>query len=874
MAIQIGEMSKVQVSKTQTQIESDAKTAKRLQEEEMERIRLQKEIEDKDYEFAQKCNEEEQANIQKLPPVQPSHSMNTRNKKKRSAVVNVIKRAEQRAVVPIALNVQPLDEEEEEDAEELSQRKRRATEGSTATPSFRPTIAPLRPPLKPVCANFGFSKKTPSHSSVWTGMLIDAARRDREWKAREEEERRQREPLPPNNILNSESMSEKTDKAVKPKSSRTKSSKGTSSSAPAEEYSKKEKPKKKAVEAEASQEKNGRKKSSAKKISSKPADSEKTLSSDKSPKRTGDVFQPILINTVRPISVDSQSPRQTEPSGSHKTESASKEEADVNINSENSKSPSKKIDEEPSGSAGNKSAPKDTTTQSAQDGPAASTIPPEGLVQVNKGKGVLQTGSQPEITTEGKVTFSAEEEEDMFDRLVWDMNRDASDLISPYLLWVQLRCETKLSDMIPGMSGNKEWEKLVKLEETALKMANTNLVQPAFSKTEVILEYARLQAVEDALKEAQGAALTPIEVRMTERFHPVREKILKNLDWLDAQWRSNCRHQLINADLYQRKHFFVGGETSRTVEHWGQDPPQNDKAPELEQVKLAVIETLESCLGNYSTATDEKIAKAETNLSNTIRGTVQSEMTNTVQTSIRSMIDEAVQTSVKSLITESIQTATAPLVDMLQAMTVQIGELSKLHVSKTQEHINSDAETAKKLQDEERERERSRKELEEKDHELAQKCNEEEHATIHEPIPAQPSHAMKTRNKGKRKAVAKVLKRAEQNSQRVTEPVGLNVQTLDEEEEEDIEELNRRKKREMESSTATPSSRPIVAQTSRPPKLVCTGFRFGKRTPGISSVWVGLQIDAARRAREWKEREEEELRRLEKELKKGGPSKP
>ncbi|XP_047320309.1 probable polygalacturonase At3g15720 [Impatiens glandulifera] len=87
-------------------------------------------------------------------------------------------------------------------------------------------------------------------------------------------------------------------------------------------------------------------------------------------------------------------------------------------------------------------------------------------------------------------------------------------------------------------------------------------------------------------------------------------------------------------------------------------------------------------------------------------------------------------------------------------MTVQIGELSKLQVSKTQEQINSDAETAKKLQDEERERERSRKELEEKDHELAPKCNEEEQAAIQESILAQPSHAMKTRNKNKRKAVA------------------------------------------------------------------------------------------------------------------------
>ncbi|XP_047314612.1 uncharacterized protein LOC124918552, partial [Impatiens glandulifera] len=193
-------------------------------------------------------------------------------------------------------------------------------------------------------------------------------------------------------------------------------------------------------------------------------------------------------------------------------------------------------------------------------------------------------------------------------------------------------------------------------------------------------------------------------------------------------------------------------------------------------------------------------------------------MTNTAQTSIRLMIDEAVQTSVKSLIAESVQTATAPLVDMLQAMAAQIGVLSKLQVSKTQEQINSDAETANKLQDGERERERLRKEIEEKDHELAKQCNEEEQAALQEPIPAQPSHAMKTRNKNKRKAVSEVMKRAERNSQRVIEPVSVNEEPLDEEEEEDLEELNRRKKKAVDISTATPSSRPIVAQTPLPPK--------------------------------------------------------
>ncbi|XP_047312514.1 DNA ligase 1-like [Impatiens glandulifera] len=711
------------------------------------------------------------------------------------------------------------------------------------------------------------------------------------------------EPLPPNNILNSEQMSEKTDKAVKPKSSRTKSLKGTDSSAPAEEDSKQEKPKRKAVQAEASQKKKGRKKSSAKKSSNNPTNSEKTLSSDNSPKRTGDVFQPIPINTVIPINVDSPPLRQTEPSGSHETESASKEEVEVSIHSKHSKSPNKNIDEvmanvglntskvivdvvqniaketeddvsshlkpanqveisgqseshsveekEPSGSAGNKSVPIDTTIQSAQDGPADSTIVPEGPVQVNKGKevlfedsavkgkGVLQTGSQPETLTEAEVVISAEEEEEMFKGLIRDMDKD---------------------------------EKLLELEELALKLANTNVIQAAFSKTAVIHEYARLHAVEDALREAEGATLTPIEAKMFERFHLVREKLLKSVERLDAKWRNECRHHLTHAKLYQSQPFFAAGETSMTAENRGSDPPQNDKALELEQVKQVVIDTLKSCLGNYSIATDEKIATVETNLTNAIRGSVQNEMANTAQTSIRSMIDEAVQTSVKSLIAESVQTTTSPLVDMLQAMAVQIGELSKLQVSKTQEQFNSDAETAKKLQDEERERERLRKELEDKDHALAKQCEEEEQADLHEPIPAQISHAMKTRNKNKRKAVAEVMKREEQNSQRVIEPVGLNVQPLDEEEEEDIEELNRRKKKAIGSSTATP--RPIIAQTSRPPKPVCAGFGFGKRTPDISSVFAGWRIDAERRDREWKAREEEERRRKEKELEKGGPSKP
>ncbi|XP_047335612.1 uncharacterized protein LOC124939148 [Impatiens glandulifera] len=422
------------------------------------------------------------------------------------------------------------------------------------------------------------------------------------------------------------------------------------------------------------------------------------------------------------------------------------------------------------------------------------------------GKGTLQTGPQPETLIGDKATLSTEQEDELFEELIRDMNKSASEMISPYLLWVQLRCETKLSDMAPGMSGNKHWDRLIKLEEMPLKLAHTNLIQPAFSKTAVIREFARLQAIENALKEVEGATLTPIEMKMSERFHPVWEKLMQSLDHLDAQWRNGCRHQLSNADLYKSKTFFVVGETSRTAENQERNPLQNTKAPELVQIQQAVIDTIESCLGNYKTATDERIATAEANLSNTIQGSVQTEIANTVRTSIKSMIDEA-------------------------AIALQIAELSKIQVSKTQEQIESDAETAKRLQEEERERERLQKEIEEKDHEFAQKCNEEEQAAIQEPTPAQPSttpaqpsHAMKTRNKKKRKAVAEVIKRAEQSSQRVIVPVGLNVQPVadeeEDEEEEDIEELNWRKKRTLEMSTAIPSSRPIVAQPPHQPKPV------------------------------------------------------
>ncbi|XP_047313713.1 uncharacterized protein LOC124917297 [Impatiens glandulifera] len=291
-----------------------------------------------------------------------------------------------------------------------------------------------------------------------------------------------------------------------------------------------------------------------------------------------------------------------------------------------------------------------------------------------------------------------------------------------------------------------------------------------------------------------------------------------------------------------------------TAENRSSAPPQTDKTPELEQVKEVVVGTIISCLHKYSIATDEKIATVETNLTETIRASIQSEIDNTTQTSMKSMIDETVQTSIKSMIAESVQIATAPLIDMMQAMAAQIEELSKLQVNKTQAQISSDTETTKELQDEEKERERLRKEIEDKDHELSKQCNEEEEAALQESTLAQPSHSMKTRNKNKRKTIAAVMKLAERSGLGEIQPVRLNEEPLDEEEEEeDIKQLNRRKKKAVE----IPSNRTIVAQPSRPPRPVNGGFGFGKQTPGISSVFTGWQFYAERREREWEAREEE-----------------
>ncbi|XP_047335433.1 protein REDUCED CHLOROPLAST COVERAGE 1-like [Impatiens glandulifera] len=117
-------------------------------------------------------------------------------------------------------------------------------------------------------------------------------------------------------------------------------------------------------------------------------------------------------------------------------------------------------------------------------------------------------------------------------------------------------------------------------------------------------------------------------------------------------------------------------------------------------------------------------------------------------------MDRSMQTTIQAMISESIKAATAPLLDMLQAMAIQIGDMSKDQVSSTQTQIEKDTETARKLQEEEIERERVQKELEDKDHELAQKCNEEEQANAQESAHGQSSHSMSTRNKNKKKRSA------------------------------------------------------------------------------------------------------------------------
>ncbi|XP_047339850.1 autophagy-related protein 23-like [Impatiens glandulifera] len=648
------------------------------------------------------------------------------------------------------------------------------------------------------------------------------------------------EPLALGNILNSEHMSKRTAKTARPKSSRTKSSKEATSVAPAGESSKQADLKGKAIQTEVLQ-KRGR---------------------------------PIPLNTVRPNEADSPSSRQAEPSGSQETHSKSKENptAEVIAQSENSKSPTKNIDDiiddvglrtleviedvvqtviheteddvtsllqqsdqvevigqpeihpveetanlenitppaqegnnkekEPSGSVGDKSIPTESTLQLAQDGPTNPPITPEGPSQVNKGKEVMIEDSlvqgdnetkpgQTEIVPEAEVSISAEEEAEMFQNFIRDMNKEAEELATPYHLW----------------------EKLVALEEEALKVTGTYVIQAAYPKTLVMEEYAKLQAVNYAMKKVEGVELTPMELKMFERFQTVRNDLARNVDRLEAEWREECKNLVLHADQFQSKPIFNTGESSKTVENRSRVPP---------------------------IATNAKIATVQTNLIEIVRASIHSEIVETVQTSIKTMIDE------------SVKTATAPLLEMMQAMTAQIEELSKLQADRTQEQICADAETTQRIQDEEDARERLRKETEDKDHELAKKFNEEEKGDQPESTSVQASHSMKTRNKNKRNKIVSLLHQVEQS-----------------EEEEDAARLNPRKKKAVETSTASPSSGPTVAQSSRPPRPVGGAFRFNQRTPGISSVFTGWRIDAERREREWKEKEEEERR---KEKENGGSS--
>ncbi|XP_047309737.1 calponin homology domain-containing protein DDB_G0272472-like [Impatiens glandulifera] len=605
-------------------------------------------------------------------------------------------------------------------------------------------------------------------------------------------------------------------------------------------------------------------------------------------------------------SIDPPSSRQAEFSGSQETHSKSKENPakEVCIHSENSKSPTKNLDDiiddvglrtsegnneekEPSDSVGDKSVPTESNPQLAQDGPTNPPITPEGPSQVNKGKEVLikcsplrgesalQTGpEQSEILPEDEVAISVEEEEEMFQSFIRDMNKEAEELATPYHLCVRLRCETKLSDMIHDLNDNEYWEKLLALEEETLKVTGTEVIQAAYAKTPMMEEYAKLQAVNDALKKAEGAEITPMELKMIERFQTVRVDLARNVDLLEAELREECKNLLLHGDQFLSRPIFNSVESSKSAENRkkrhqmheteqednrSRIPSQTDQTLGLDQIKEVVVNTIISSLNEFSIATDAKIA------------TIQADLVETVRVSIHSEIIETVQTSIKTMIDKTVKTATAPLLEMMQAMTAQIEELSKLQADRTQEKIRLDAETTRRIQAEEDAREQLRKETEDKDHELAKQVDEEEKVAQPESTPAQDSHSMKTRNKNKRKQIQSLLHQVEQSDIEESQPAGQFEEPLYEEEEENAARINPQKKKAVELSTASTSSGPIVAQSSRPPRSVGGVFRFNQRNPGISSVFTGWQIDVERREREWKEKEEEERQ---KEKEKGGSSNP
>ncbi|XP_047309862.1 apical junction molecule-like [Impatiens glandulifera] len=381
-------------------------------------------------------------------------------------------------------------------------------------------------------------------------------------------------------------------------------------------------------------------------------------------------------------------------------------------------------------------------------------------------------------------------------------------------------------------------------------------------------EYAKLQAVNDALKKAEGAELTLMELRMIERFQTLRDDLAHNVDRLEAEWREECKNFLLYADQFQSRPIFNTGESSKSAENRKKGhqmheteqednrsrlPSQTDQTTGLAQIKEVVVDIIISSLNEYNISTDAKIA------------TIQADLVETVRASIHSEIVETVQTSIKTMIDKSVEMATAPLLEMMQAMEAQIEELSKLQADRTKEQIRSDAKTARRIQAEEDARERLRKETEDKDHELAKQVYEAENATQPESTPAQASHSMKTRNKNKRKQIAILLHQVEQSGIEEYQPGGQLEEPLNEEEEEDVARLNPRKKKGVELSIASISSGPIAAQSSRPPRPVGSAFRFNQRNPGISSVFTGWQIDAERRERELKEEEERQ-----KEKEKGG----
>ncbi|XP_047331470.1 uncharacterized protein CG45076-like [Impatiens glandulifera] len=339
-----------------------------------------------------------------------------------------------------------------------------------------------------------------------------------------------------------------------------------------------------------------------------------------------------------------------------------------------------------------------------------------------QGDNETQTVPQTEIIPKAEDPISEEEEEEMFQKLIQDMNREAEDLDTSYHLWVRLRCETKLSDMIPDFSGNEYSEKLVALEVEALKVTGTDVIQATYAKTMVMEEYAKLQAVTDAMKKAEGAILTSIELRMLKRFMKVQNDLTQKVDQLEAEWKEECKTVLTHVDQFRSKPIFNTGESSKTAENRSND----------------------------------KIATVEANLTETVRASIHSEIAEAAQTSIKSMIAETVQTSIKSMIAKS---------------------------------IRADAETARRLQDEDEQRERLRKEIEDRDHELAKQYDDKEKAAQPESSSAQGSHSMKTRNKNKRKAVLTLLKQVERSGLEEFQPVGQYEQPLDEEEEEDAAQL-------------------------------------------------------------------------------------